>query len=42
MAKNCHGFLGASSMERLPTEIAIARTAREFKDIRTTTQKVNP
>ena len=42
IAKNCHGFLGASSMERLPTEIAIARTAREFKDIRTTTQKVNP
>jgi uncharacterized membrane protein YqiK len=41
-AKHCHGFLGASSMERLPTEIAIARTAREFKDIRTTTQKVNP
>jgi predicted TIM-barrel enzyme len=41
-AKHCHGFLGASSMERLPAEIAIARTAREFKDIRTTTQKVTP
>lgn len=33
-AKTCHGFLGASSMERLPTEIAIARTAREFKNIK--------
>ncbi|MDJ1007466.1 MAG: phosphoenolpyruvate hydrolase family protein [Paracoccaceae bacterium] len=32
-AKACDGFLGASSMERLPTEIAITRTAREFKDI---------
>lgn len=42
MAKNCHGFLGASSMERLPTEIAIARTAQEFKEIQITTQKVNP
>ena len=37
---HCHGFLGASSMERLPTEIAIARTAKEFKDIKTTAQKV--
>ena len=37
---HCHGFLGASSMERLPTEIAIARTAKEFKDIQTTAQKV--
>ncbi len=33
-AKTCHGFLGASSMERLPTEITIARTAREFKTIK--------
>jgi predicted TIM-barrel enzyme len=39
-ANHCHGFLGASSMERLPTEIAIARTAKEFKDIKTTAQKV--
>jgi predicted TIM-barrel enzyme len=32
-AEHCHGFLGASSMERLPTEIAIARNVREFKQI---------
>jgi predicted TIM-barrel enzyme len=32
-AKHCDGFLGASSMERLPTEIAIARNVREFKKI---------
>ena len=37
---HCHGFLGASSMESLPTELAIARTAKEFKDIQTTAQKV--
>jgi predicted TIM-barrel enzyme len=27
------GFFGASSMERLPTEIAIAETLRKFKSI---------
>jgi predicted TIM-barrel enzyme len=27
------GFFGASSMERLPTEIAITQTARRFKQI---------
>ena len=27
----CHGFYGASSMERLPTEIALADTTRAFK-----------
>ncbi|MGR3435913.1 MAG: phosphoenolpyruvate hydrolase family protein [Shimia sp.] len=32
-AATCHGFLGASSMERLPTEIAITRTTREFKNL---------
>ncbi len=32
-SKICDGFLGASSMERLPTEIAITRTTREFKHI---------
>lgn len=26
----CHGFYGASSMERLPTEIALTETARRF------------
>ena len=29
----CHGFYGASSMERLPTEIALTETTREFKAI---------
>ena len=33
---NCdrlHGFYGASSMERLPTEIALTETTRRFKAI---------
>ena len=30
-ADRCHGFYGASSMERLPTEIAIARQTADFK-----------
>ena len=30
---DCHGFYGASSMERLPTERAIAEQTREFKHI---------
>jgi predicted TIM-barrel enzyme len=30
-AKECHGFYGASSMERLPTEIAIRDQTRAFK-----------
>jgi predicted TIM-barrel enzyme len=30
----CHGFYGASSMERLPVETALASTARSFKKIR--------
>ncbi|KAL8907585.1 MAG: hypothetical protein Q9207_001322 [Kuettlingeria erythrocarpa] len=29
-----HGFFGASSMERLPVETAIAETTRTFKDLR--------
>jgi predicted TIM-barrel enzyme len=29
----CHGFYGASSMERLPTEQAIAEQTRQFKGI---------
>jgi predicted TIM-barrel enzyme len=29
----CHGFFGASSMERLPTEVAIAEQTRQFKRI---------
>ncbi len=32
---NCHGFFGASSMERLPTETAIIDTIREFGKIKT-------
>jgi predicted TIM-barrel enzyme len=28
------GFFGASSMERLPTEVAITETVRRFKAIR--------
>jgi predicted TIM-barrel enzyme len=29
--RHCHGFFGASSMERLPTEQAIIRQTQEFK-----------
>ena len=32
-AKVCHGFYGASSMERLPTEIALTEQTRAFKRI---------
>lgn len=31
---NCHGFYGASSMERLPTEVAMTEQTRTFKSIR--------
>src|SRR5690606_11066279 len=31
--QNVHGFYGASSMERLPTEIAIREQMRKFKAI---------
>lgn len=30
---SCHGFYGASSMERLPTEIALTERTRDFKAI---------
>jgi predicted TIM-barrel enzyme len=30
---NCHGFYGASSMERLPVEIALTEQTRKFKAI---------
>ncbi|WP_197918208.1 phosphoenolpyruvate hydrolase family protein [Thiosulfatihalobacter marinus] len=30
---NCHGFYGASSMERLPTEIALTEQTAKFKKI---------
>jgi predicted TIM-barrel enzyme len=32
--ENCHGFYGASSMERLPTEVAMTEQTRAFKRIR--------
>ncbi|MEM9230320.1 MAG: phosphoenolpyruvate hydrolase family protein [Pseudomonadota bacterium] len=31
--KHCHGFYGASSMERLPTEVALTEQTRKFKMI---------
>ena len=31
--RNCHGFYGASSMERLPTEVALTEQTRKFKTI---------
>ncbi|MBE1282118.1 MAG: phosphoenolpyruvate hydrolase family protein [Rhodobacteraceae bacterium] len=31
--ENCHGFYGASSMERLPSEVALTKTTQEFKKI---------
>ncbi len=32
---HCHGFYGASSMERLPTEQALTEQTRRFKNLRT-------
>ena len=31
--QHCHGFYGASSMERLPTEVALTEQTRKFKKI---------
>jgi len=31
--RHCHGFYGASSMERLPTEVALTEQTRKFKSI---------
>jgi predicted TIM-barrel enzyme len=31
--KSCHGFHGASSMERLPVEVALTEQTRKFKEI---------
>jgi len=31
--RNCHGFYGASSMERLPTEVALTEQTKRFKAI---------
>jgi len=33
--ENCHGFYGASSMERLPTEVALTEQTKAFKAIQT-------
>src|SRR5205823_7144970 len=33
-SRTCHGFYGASSMERLPTETAVLETTRMFKRVR--------
>ena len=33
--ENCHGFYGASSMERLPTEKALTEQTKAFKALRT-------
>jgi predicted TIM-barrel enzyme len=30
---DCHGFYGASSMERLPTETALTETTRRFMQV---------
>jgi predicted TIM-barrel enzyme len=32
-AQHCHGFYGASSMERLPTEVALTEQTKKFKAI---------
>jgi len=34
LCPGCNGFYGASSMERLPTEIALTETTRKFKRIK--------
>ena len=39
--KNCHGFYGASSMERLPVEVAIRDQTRAFKTIGRQTAATN-
>ena len=31
--RRCHGFYGASSMERLPTEVALTEQTRRFKSV---------
>jgi len=37
--RECHGFYGASSMERLPTEVAITEQVRAFKSRLTRTDR---
>ena len=38
--KNCHGFYGASSMERLPVERALTEQVRHFKSISSRPRRV--
>jgi predicted TIM-barrel enzyme len=38
----CHGFYGASSMERLPTEVALTDQTRRFVAIRRTQAAIEP
>ncbi|MBL4731963.1 MAG: phosphoenolpyruvate hydrolase family protein [Rhizobiaceae bacterium] len=38
--RNCHGFYGASSMERLPTELALTAQTKAFKNIEFETENV--
>ena len=38
--QNCHGFYGASSMERLPTELALTAQTKAFKNIEFETENV--
>jgi predicted TIM-barrel enzyme len=40
--KVCHGFYGASSMERLPVEVAIRDQTRAFKSISRRTAAADP
>ncbi|TGR73310.1 phosphoenolpyruvate hydrolase family protein, partial [Mesorhizobium sp. M2D.F.Ca.ET.223.01.1.1] len=40
--KGLHGFYGASSMERLPAEAAIARQTADFKAVALRDQKTTP
>ncbi len=40
--KVCHGFYGASSMERVPVEVAIRDQTRAFKSISRRTAAANP
>lgn len=39
---HCHGFYGASSMERLPVEVAIAERTRAFKRINRKQESTRP
>ena len=40
--RHCHGFYGASSMERLPTETALTETTRAFKRLGITLKENAP